>query len=54
MGDEVSRRTRKAFDEGLAKVAGRLDDGIEVGERLTIIDRVAANTVASRVQTWTA
>lgn len=54
MGDEVSRRTRKAFNEGLAKVAGKLDDSIEVGARMTIIDSVAANTVASRVKTWTA
>ena len=54
MGDEVSRRTSKAFNEGLAKVAGKLDDSIEVGERLTIIDSVAAQTVAARVKPWTA
>ena len=42
MGDEVSRRTSKALSGGLAKVAGRLDDGIEVGARMTIIDSAAA------------
>ena len=29
MGDEVSRRTKKAFDEGLARVEKRLDQSIE-------------------------
>ena len=29
MGDEVSRRTRNAFEAGLAQIAGRLDDSIE-------------------------
>jgi len=54
MGDEVTRRTRKAFDEGLAKVAGKLDDSIELGARTNVIDSVAAKTVAARVKTWTA
>lgn len=29
MGDEVSRRTKKAFDQALASVVGRLDESIE-------------------------
>src|SRR5437764_12561590 len=29
MGDEVSRRTRAAFAEGLAQVRGRLDSSLE-------------------------
>src|SRR3989304_5374363 len=30
MGDEVSRRTRNAFAEGLARVTRRLDDNLEL------------------------
>jgi superfamily II DNA/RNA helicase len=33
MGDEVSRRTKKAFDEGLARLAGRLDQSIEAEKK---------------------
>lgn len=33
MGDEVSRRTKKAFDDGLAMVANRLDQSIEAEKR---------------------
>lgn len=33
MGDEVSRRTKKAFDEGLARISKRLDDSIEAEKR---------------------
>lgn len=29
MGDEISRRTRKAFEQGLAHVKDRLDDSLE-------------------------
>jgi len=29
MGDEVSKRTKKAFEEGLARITARLDDSIE-------------------------
>ena len=29
MGDEVSRRTKKAFQDGLAEVTAKLDDSIE-------------------------
>ena len=43
MGDEVSRRTRKAFDEGLARVAGKLDDSIEAEKKKNdFLDGVAA------------
>ena len=33
MGDEVSLRTKKAFDEGLAQVSSRLDSSIETEKR---------------------
>ena len=43
MGDEVSRRTKKAFDEGLARVSGRLDQSIEsVKKKNDFLDDVAA------------
>jgi hypothetical protein len=29
MGDEVSKRTKKAFEQGLQEIATRLDDSIE-------------------------
>jgi len=32
MGDEVSRRTKKAFEEGLARITVRLDDSIEAAK----------------------
>jgi len=32
MGDEVSRRTRKAFEAGLAQITSRLDDSIEAAK----------------------
>jgi superfamily II DNA or RNA helicase len=32
MGDEVSKRTKKAFEEGLAQITGRLDDSIEAAK----------------------
>ncbi len=32
MGDEVSLRTKRAFEEGLANITGRLDDSIEVAK----------------------
>jgi len=49
MGDEVSRRTRKAFDEGLARVAGKLDDSIEAEKKKNdFLDGVAAIVAAIR------
>lgn len=49
MGDEVSRRTRKAFDEGLAQVAGKLDQSIEAEKkRNDFLDGVAAIVEAIR------
>ncbi len=35
MGDEISRRTKRAFEEGLVRVAGRLDQSIEAERRTT-------------------
>ena len=32
MGDEVSRRTKKAFEAGLAQITGHLDDSIEAAK----------------------
>ncbi len=32
MGDEVSKRTRKAFETGLAQITARLDDSIEAAK----------------------
>ena len=50
MGDEVSRRTKKAFDEGLVRVAGRLDQSIEVEKkRNDFLDGVAAVVEAIRI-----
>jgi phosphatidylserine/phosphatidylglycerophosphate/cardiolipin synthase-like enzyme len=49
MGDEVSRRTKKAFDEGLARVAGRLDQSIESEKKKNdFLDGVAAIVDAIR------
>jgi len=43
MGDEVSRRTKKAFDEGLARVTGRLNQSIETEKRKNdFLDGVSA------------
>ncbi|MBK9428005.1 MAG: hypothetical protein IPN63_11655 [Gammaproteobacteria bacterium] len=36
------------------RLTGKLDDGIEVGSRMTLIDSVAAQTVAAMVKPWTA
>lgn len=47
MGDEVSRRTRRAFDEGLARIAGKRDDSIDVGARKNVIASGAAKTLAA-------
>ncbi|MBK7043810.1 MAG: DEAD/DEAH box helicase family protein [Rhodanobacteraceae bacterium] len=49
MGDEVSRRTKKAFDEGLARVAFRLDQSIESEKKKNdFLDGVAAIVEAIR------
>ena len=49
MGDEVSRRTKKAFDEGLAHVAGRLNQSIEAEKKKNdFLDGVAAIVEAIR------
>jgi superfamily II DNA or RNA helicase len=49
MGDEVSRRTKRAFDEGLAQVSKRLDDSIETEKRKNdFLDGVAAVVDALR------
>lgn len=49
MGDEVSRRTKKAFDEGLAQVSRRLDQSIEAEKKKNdFLDGVAAIVDAIR------
>jgi phosphatidylserine/phosphatidylglycerophosphate/cardiolipin synthase-like enzyme len=49
MGDEVSRRTKRAFDEGLAQVSKRLDDSIETEKRKNdFLDGVTAVADALR------
>ena len=49
MGDEVSRRTKKAFDEGLAHVSQRLDRSIEAEKRKNdFLDGVVAVADALR------
>ena len=51
MGDEVSRRTKKAFDEGLARVAGRLDQSIETEKKKNdFLNGVAAIVEAIRTR----
>lgn len=51
MGDEVSRRTKKAFEEGLARVAGRLDQSIEAEKRKNdFLDGVSAIVEAIRAR----
>lgn len=49
MGDEVSRRTKKAFEEGLAQVSSRLDQSIESEKkRNDFLDGAAAIAEAIR------
>lgn len=49
MGDEISRRTKKAFDEGLARVAASLDQSMEAEKRRNdFLDGVAAIVEAIR------
>ncbi|MBV4464353.1 DEAD/DEAH box helicase family protein [Pseudomonas sp. SWRI79] len=49
MGDEVSQRTKKAFNEGLVRVAGRLDHSIEVEKKKNdFLDGVEAIVEAIR------
>src|SRR5680860_1157934 len=51
MGDEVSRRTRKAFDEGLALLSGHLDQSIEAEKKKNdFLDGVAAIVKALRAK----
>lgn len=57
MGDEVSRRTRKAFEEGLKKAKNRLDDSLETEKEkndfLTgvpaIVDAINSGKIKCRV-----
>jgi superfamily II DNA or RNA helicase len=57
MGDEVSRRTKKAFDEAIARVAGRLDQSIETEKRKndfldgvsSIVEAIRSGTIQCRV-----
>lgn len=57
MGDEVSRRTKKAFDEGLARISKRLDDSIETEKRRNdfldgveaIVDALRSGKIRCRV-----
>jgi len=57
MGDEVSRRTKKAFAEGLAQVADRLDESIEKEKELNdflvgvpaIVDAIRSGKINCRV-----
>ena len=51
MGDEVSQRTKKAFDQGLARVSDRLDSSIEAEKkRNDFLDGVAAIVEAIRAK----
>ena len=43
IGDEVSRRTKKAFDEGFARMAGRLDESIEAEKKKRFPGRGGCN-----------
>ncbi|HKI37926.1 MAG TPA: helicase-related protein [Gemmataceae bacterium] len=57
MGDEVSRRTRKAFAEGLARVRGRLDASLEAEKQKNdflagvpaIVEAIRCGKIACRV-----
>ena len=57
MGDEVSRRTKKAFDEGLAIISARLDASVESEKKkneflsglLAIADGIRAVRIECRV-----
>lgn len=49
MGDEVSKRTKKAFDDGLVRLTGRLDQSIESEKKKNdFLDGVAAIVEAIR------
>src|SRR5262245_32096009 len=57
MGDEVTRRTKAAFTEGLARVTGRLDDSLEVEKQKNdflagvpaIVEGIRSGKIACRV-----
>ncbi len=57
MGDEVSRRTRAAFAEGLARVRDRLDDSLEAEKQKNdflagvpaIVEAIRSGKIACRV-----
>jgi len=57
MGDEVSRRTRQAFVEGLAQVTGRLDESLEAEKQKNdflagvpaIVEAIRSGKIACRV-----
>ena len=54
MGDEVSLRTKKAFDEGLAQVSNRLDSSLEAEKRkndfLTGVASIVEAIVTGKIQ----
>ncbi len=57
MGDEVSKRTKKAFQEGLARITARLDDSIEAAKEAddflsgvpAIVEGITAGRILARV-----
>lgn len=49
MGDEVSRRTKKAFEESMSRIVGQLDQSIEIEKKKNdFLDGVAAIVAALR------
>ena len=54
MGDEVSLRTKRAFEQGLASVVNRLDESIEVEKEkndfLTGVDAIAAALRSKKIE----
>ena len=57
MGDEVSKRTKKAFEAGLAQITARLDDSIEVAKEQddflsgvpAIVEAIKSSQIQARV-----
>lgn len=57
MGDEVSRRTKKAFDEGLTRIGNRLDSSLEAEKKkndfldgvVAVVDAIRAKKIQCRV-----
>lgn len=57
MGDEVSKRTKKAFEEGLQVISGRLDESLEAEKKTNhfltgvsaIVEAIRSNKIECRV-----